>query len=126
MATSPNAHSRNKAGLRHDLRTHLCSVAALAAQFARPFGGADAARLAGLWHDVGKFNPAWQAYLLASEATPSLYGHGPDHKAAGAHLAFLHLSPLALLVLCVYLDFDHFCAWIFFKLFGLYVVFLSG
>ena len=33
---------------------HLRGTAALAEQFARPFGGADQARLAGLLHDIGK------------------------------------------------------------------------
>ena len=36
------------------LEEHLKNVAKLAAEFARPFGGREWARVAGLWHDFGK------------------------------------------------------------------------
>jgi CRISPR-associated endonuclease/helicase Cas3 len=57
------AHSRNKSGQRHELVVHLRSVAELSKQFAAVFGGGDAAYSAGIWHDVGKFAPAFQEYL---------------------------------------------------------------
>lgn len=92
------AHSRNDLGVRHDLVEHLRSVARLAGEFAAPFGATDAARLVGLWHDLGKFHPDFQRYLLRCETDPSQRGHGPDHKGAGAVIAARHLGPVALLV----------------------------
>lgn len=66
---------------------HLRNVAELARERAEPFGGGDLAFLAGLWHDAGKADPAWQRYLLESEAGTRRRGSGPDHKSAGALLA---------------------------------------
>ncbi len=64
------------------LAAHLEAVAALAERFAAPFGAAEWARLAGLWHDLGKYNPAFQRYLETGDAA-----RGPDHSSAGALLA---------------------------------------
>jgi CRISPR-associated endonuclease/helicase Cas3 len=87
------AHSRNSRGEKHDLATHLIDVAKLAAEFAAKFGASDLAYWAGLWHDLGKFHPAFQAYL----ANP-VTARGPDHKGAGAVLASRYAEPLAFLV----------------------------
>jgi CRISPR-associated endonuclease/helicase Cas3 len=94
------AHSANPRGSRHDLVAHLRAVAELAAGFAAEIGAADPAYFLGLWHDLGKFNPVFQAYLLACEANPAGRGHGPDHKAAGSWLATQHpeFGPAALLI----------------------------
>jgi CRISPR-associated endonuclease/helicase Cas3 len=92
------AHSRNSRGHRQDLVAHLHGVADLAGRFASEFDTEHVAQLLGLWHDLGKFNPTFQEYLLACEANPSARGHGPDHKAAGAKLTGKHLSLAALLV----------------------------
>lgn len=46
----------------HRLEDHLLAVAELAAHFAGSIG-ADWARLAGLWHDLGKFSPQFQAMI---------------------------------------------------------------
>ena len=92
------AHSCNSAGSRHDLVAHLSAVAELAQEFAAGFGGGDAAYYAGLWHDVGKFNPAFQEYLRRCESNPQARGSGPDHKGAGAVLAFDHCAPISLLM----------------------------
>ena len=83
----------------HLLVDHLTRVAELARGFAEPFGAGPLAYQLGLWHDVGKANPAFQAYLRRCHADPKQKGRGPDHKAAGAALAEQHMPPaLALLM----------------------------
>ena len=62
---------------------HLTAVAAMAREFAEPFGGGEMAYWAGLWHDLGKFHPEFQEYLLECEANPGRRRGGPDHKGAG-------------------------------------------
>lgn len=61
------------------LEKHLDDVASLAARFAEPFGGQEAAWIAGLLHDLGKAKPGFQNYLRG------LQGSEP-HAAAGAKL----------------------------------------
>lgn len=97
MARSPSmAHTANRAGVRHLLVNHLRAVSRMAAEFAEPLGAAEAAGWLGLWHDVGKFAPAFQEYLAECERDPTRRTRGPDHKGAGAKLAAKHLGPLAL------------------------------
>lgn len=92
------AHSRNERGQRHDLVAHLRSVGNLTALFAEKLGAKAAGYWVGLWHDLGKFDPAWQDYLLACEGGE--HRATVDHKAAGAKLAFDHpdAGPLSLLI----------------------------
>lgn len=92
------AHSRNVLGERHDLVAHLRAVAERAAEFAAALAASEPAYWLGLWHDLGKFHPDFQAYLAQCEAEPRARGRGPDHKAAGATLAQRHLGLLALLI----------------------------
>jgi CRISPR-associated endonuclease/helicase Cas3 len=90
----PLAHSdRGRGG--HDLERHLRCTASRAAEFAAAFGAAEWASLAGLWHDLGKYDPAFQAYLSKVDNED---GHlepdmpmgadrpqrGPEHSIAGA------------------------------------------
>lgn len=88
------AHSANAAGRRHALEDHLYAVAETCARYAAPLDAVAPAYWLGLWHDLGKFSPAWQEYLLAAEE--GRRRRGPDHKAAGAALAARYLGPLAL------------------------------
>jgi CRISPR-associated endonuclease/helicase Cas3 len=91
------AHSKNAAGLRHELVEHLLGTAERAARFAAAFGAANLGYLAGLWHDLGKFNPTWQAYLV-SQDSPHPLPRGGDHKGAGSLFAAEHCSPLEWLI----------------------------
>ena len=86
------AHSSNEAGQPHGLVEHLRTVAEMAREFSKPFGGDEAAYYAGLWHDIGKFDPEFQRYLAGERP------RGPDHKGAGTKLACQHLGPAGLIV----------------------------
>ena len=72
------AHSAENCGESHwqTLKSHAENVAALAAQFAEPFGAADIARYSGLLHDLGKYSVPFQARLRG--------GKRVDHATAGA------------------------------------------
>ena len=86
------AHSENEKGQMHLLTDHLLAVAEMAGEFSAPFQSGIPAYYAGLWHDLGKFNPEFQAYLKGTQ------NQGPDHKASGALLAKEHCSILGLLI----------------------------
>lgn len=75
----------------HDLAEHLQQVSRLAADFARSYG-ADWARLAGLWHDLGKYRPRFQNYIrkvTGFEEDAHIQGEAgkAPHSTAGALLA---------------------------------------
>lgn len=85
----------------HLLHDHLHKVADLAGGFASDFG-ADWARLAGLWHDLGKFRRGFQTYIRqANNVDAHIEGRTKDrdktHSAAGAlwaeHLLTERLGP---------------------------------
>jgi CRISPR-associated endonuclease/helicase Cas3 len=77
--------------LAHGLAEHLSGVAERAAEKARTFGP-DWAYLAGLWHDLGKYRPGFQAYIrLDADAhiegkldTEFAKSSDKTHSAAGA------------------------------------------
>lgn len=92
-ASAPLAHVQNTGCGRfrlHGLDEHLRSVERLAGRFADKFGAGHWGRLAGLWHDLGKFQPAFQSYIRRDsgfdpeahleDAVPSRV----DHSSAGA------------------------------------------
>jgi len=86
------AHSPNKSGRWHELDEHLKETARLAHQFAEKFGAGTLARIAGSWHDAGKYGARFQQYLKASVEAEQSGQPGPrrgsvDHSAAGALLA---------------------------------------
>jgi len=80
----------------HDLVEHSHDVGDLAADFAQRFG-TDWARIAGRWHDLGKFRPRFQKYIrLVSgfEADAHIKGEAgkAPHSTAGAMLAIEHFD----------------------------------
>jgi CRISPR-associated endonuclease/helicase Cas3 len=80
----------------HDLAEHLAGVASLAACFAREFGE-DWARLAGQWHDLGKYRPAFQDYIRHASGFDIENAHieganRVDHSTAGAVHAISELG----------------------------------
>jgi CRISPR-associated endonuclease/helicase Cas3 len=85
------AHTPGKTGDWHKLTDHLQAVAEKARFFAEPFGAGEVAYWAGLLHDVGKFNPAFQRYLREADSArkENRLGptRGPDHSSAGMVVA---------------------------------------
>lgn len=80
------AHTPGPSGRWHELADHSRAVAVLAARFAAPFHADRLARVLGAWHDIGKVNPDFRAYLEACAA-----GRQPrkvPHAIWGAALAY--------------------------------------
>lgn len=99
MACSPTefwAHYNCIDGRVHSLENHLCGVGNLAASFAKSFDSREWAHLAGLWHDLGKYRPAFQQMIRAAQGEDAhLEGQGRgkvDHSSAGAVLAMERLG----------------------------------
>lgn len=91
----PIAHAAQKADgswrQPHDLLDHCLEVGQLAAEFAARYGS-DWARVAGLWHDLGKYRPRFQHYIRRAsgfEADAHIRGEAgkAPHSTAGALLA---------------------------------------
>lgn len=70
------------------LRDHLEAVARLASEFASAFRSSEWGRVAGLWHDLGKYRPEFQRRLAGSREQV-------EHAGLGAALAF-EKGPLGL------------------------------
>lgn len=69
-----------------DLPEHLEAVARLAEVKAEPLGLTRAAAVAGLLHDLGKFDPRFQRYIVGA-------GASVDHSTAGAAILLREASP---------------------------------
>jgi len=74
------AHSANIFGRWHPLDDHLSAVAKLAKAYAGASAWADEARLAGLFHDLGKYADRFQKRLKGKDS-------GLDHWSQGAWIA---------------------------------------
>jgi len=59
-------------GRVHLLSDHLRGTAERAAEFAAEFGCAGWGRLAGLWHDLGKYSDDFQRYVRVSIAVENM------------------------------------------------------
>ena len=71
------SHSANRNGASELVIDHLKDVAERAAEFAKPLGFEEEARLAGLLHDLGKYTSLFQRRLEGKES-------GLDHWSIGA------------------------------------------
>lgn len=76
------------------LRDHLEAVGELAARFASSFGAEEWGRVAGLWHDLGKYRPGFQDYLHGRRASVphSAVGAVWAQRRKGNHDAWLPLA----------------------------------
>lgn len=89
----------------HDLGLHLTCVADKSRSFADVFGNGDWAKIAGLWHDLGKFLPDWQKYIrrrTGYNVDAHIEGNNgrPNHSTAGAVLSLeqFKLSPVGRII----------------------------
>lgn len=75
----------------HDLIEHLDCTAKLASDNGAKFEAREILELAGLWHDIGKFNPKFQSYLRQCEADKragkKAPAKGTPHAPYGARFA---------------------------------------
>lgn len=79
------------------LSVHLREVSEKAAEFAAEFGAADWARLAGLWHDLGKYHPEFQEYLMRENGFSAHLETVPgriNHSTAGGVWAIEQQGPV--------------------------------
>jgi CRISPR-associated endonuclease/helicase Cas3 len=86
----------------HPLKAHLSKVAKKAEEFADKFQAGKIAYYAGLWHDLGKYNPEFQKYLEECDHASRLGNKAPSQKVPhakyGAKLAAEKFSPLTPLI----------------------------
>lgn len=96
----PVAHTPNATGCWHSLEEHLGSVAAKARSYADKFNAGELAYFAGLWHDLGKYNPKFQQYLeqCAIAAKDNQYIASVPHAKHGAKFAWEVFMPLAPII----------------------------
>ena len=76
----------------HDLNEHLRGVGKLAEAYAQVFGSGDWARVAGVWHDLGKYSAEFQQRIKSVsgyDTAAHLEGQPGrvDHSTAGAQYA---------------------------------------
>jgi CRISPR-associated endonuclease/helicase Cas3 len=82
------------------LEVHLGEVAALAEQHAAKFGAGRWGRLAGLWHDLGKYSEAFQKFLRRANGFEAHLEEQTrvDHSTAGAQHALQAIPGLGWLL----------------------------
>ena len=73
------------------LKNHLTEVSRLAEIFAEEFGENDAGKIAGLYHDIGKYSQEFQKYIRQEN------NKKVDHSTAGAQELFNIKSPVNLI-----------------------------
>jgi len=98
-----NAHTPPQNSTKwHPLKCHLFKVAKLSKKFAHKFGAGELAYYAGLWHDLGKYNPKFQKYLEQCDQATKQGEAAPrtkiPHAVYGAKLAAEKFQPVAPLI----------------------------
>jgi len=85
------AHTPNANEKWHLLEKHLSAVAELSKKFGAKCNAHEIAYWIGLWHDLGKFHPQFQKYLINCSCRK--FTKSPDHVSAGVVWAaqFQHL-----------------------------------
>lgn len=83
----------------HALSHHLQKVGDLSSQFSSAFESEEWSKLAGYWHDLGKFHPRFQKYIRDKSGYERENAHietndRPRHSTAGAIHAINQLGPL--------------------------------
>ncbi|NJL88485.1 MAG: CRISPR-associated helicase Cas3' [Coleofasciculaceae cyanobacterium SM2_1_6] len=99
----PAAHTPAKDSDKwHGLKEHLDCVAQKARFYADKFGAGELGYYAGLWHDLGKYNPEFQRYLELCHIASKVGKKAPHpkipHAVQGARLAWEKLQPLAPII----------------------------
>lgn len=101
-AFAAHTPSKEQPDTWHLLSEHLSNVANLAKELAGKFGAGELGYYAGLWHDLGKYNPDFQQYLEqcyeASVSNSQKRVRGPHHAIYGAILAAQVCKPIASLI----------------------------
>jgi CRISPR-associated endonuclease/helicase Cas3 len=102
--TPPKNSDRSENSGWHSLKEHLQEVSNLAKKFAAQLGAEELGHYAGLWHDLGKYNPKFQEYLQQCHAevasSTQRKRRGPNHAIYGAILAN-EICPLYQFTYCM-------------------------
>lgn len=92
-STDALAHVRQDVAgcwLTHSLEEHLRGVATLAGSFAAAFDAGDWAKLAGLWHDLGKYRSAFQRYIRVDDPRVTVLSVGFARRNWRARIETFH------------------------------------
>jgi CRISPR-associated endonuclease/helicase Cas3 len=103
QAFDPIAHVHpDHLTVTHPLEGHLAEVSSLAGEMSAEFGAAEWGKLAGLWHDLGKYSEDFQGYIRkASGFEAHLVDAAPgkvNHSIAGALQSKMAFENLGLLL----------------------------
>lgn len=103
QSNQPAAHTPAKdSEIWHGLQEHLNAVAEKARHHADKFGMGELGYHAGLWHDLGKYNPEFQKYLelchIASKTGKKAPYSRIPHAIQGARLAWEKCMSLAPII----------------------------
>jgi len=98
LETSFFAHtpSSDRPDVWHGLKEHLSKVAVRCRISAEKLGAAELGYYAGLWHDLGKYNPNFQQYLENCHRGDR--AESVQHAIHGAILAARTIQPLAAII----------------------------